>query len=242
MGAVFANTPSSGLRFETKYLVDPAVRVAVWHDLLAFMDADSHQQTPSSGYGVESLYFDTPRFAAYWEKLDGLPRRIKFRIRRYSREPGVLHFEAKEKIVDRIRKRRCVLEMVEYRAIIDGQIPSRGDAALKAFALERARFGLRPTAIVSYRRHAFVCRYDTAIRVTFDSDLLAQPAASFERPRSSPSPVLPTGQSILELKWQAGFPHWLHTIVQKYGLRNLPLSKYCLGMDALMRRGAIPYV
>ena len=241
MGAVRAKTPGDGLRFETKYLVDPSVRVAVWYDLLSLMEADSHQDASSSGYGVESLYFDTPRFAHYRHKIDGLPRRVKYRIRRYSREPSMLRFEAKEKLFDRIRKRRAVLEKDEYQAIIDGRILREDSLVLNTFAMERARCSLRPCAIVTYRRQAFVYRCDASVRVTLDTHLQAQHAASFERPRSTLCPVLPPGQSILELKWHEGLPHWLQTIVRKYGLRNLTLSKYCMGMEALMRRGAIPY-
>ena len=236
-----AKTPVSGLRFETKYLMDPARCAAIWCDLLALMEPDNHQDVPSTGYGVESLYFDTPTFTQYRHKLDGLPRRLKFRIRRYSREPELLRFEAKEKIVDRIRKRRTVLDEAEYQAIVDGRLPSHDDGVLNAFALERARTSLRPCVIVSYRRHAFYFRCDPSVRVTIDSDRLAQNADNFERTRSARCPVLTPGQSILELKWEAGFPHWLHTIVGKYGLRNLPLSKYCMGMEALMHRGGSPY-
>src|SRR5690606_30901477 len=105
VGPVLANTPNSGLRFETKYPVDPAVRTALWYDLLSLMQADTHQEAPSAGYGVESLYFDTPRFDHYWNKVDGLPRRVKFRIRRYSTSPEVRHFERSEEHTSELQSR-----------------------------------------------------------------------------------------------------------------------------------------
>ena len=49
-------------------------------------------------YRVTSLYFDTPYDTALREKLDGVDRREKFRLRYYGELPGFLKLEKKFKV------------------------------------------------------------------------------------------------------------------------------------------------
>ena len=48
-------------------------------------------------YLIRSLYFDTLPDKALREKLDGVNRREKFRIRYYNRDTSVIHLEKKSK-------------------------------------------------------------------------------------------------------------------------------------------------
>ena len=56
---------------------------------------DPHAQ--GGRYLVRSLYFDTPEDRALLEKLNGVSRREKFRIRLYNGDPDTLHLEKKYK-------------------------------------------------------------------------------------------------------------------------------------------------
>ena len=48
---------------------------------------------PGGTYRVTSLYFDTPYDTALREKLDGVDRREKFRLRYYGERPDFLKLE-----------------------------------------------------------------------------------------------------------------------------------------------------
>lgn len=240
MGAAAAKRTAVSLRNETKYTINEAVRVSLLHDLRLLMEPDPHSRGSQQGYTVESLYFDTPDWANYYQKLDGLAQRIKFRIRQYDGNAQTRRLEAKEKIVDRVRKRQVGIDSETYHALIHGLLPTPGDETVDRFVFERSRSGLRPCVIAGYRRMALVARSDPGLRVTIDTDLRAQYATNFEVRESCAGPVLPRGHSILELKWRDGFPFWFHALVQKYNLRNAPLSKYVLAVDAATRRGSLP--
>jgi hypothetical protein len=73
-------------RYEIKYLVDVAAVPQLCEDLTSRLDPD--EQGPA-GYGVWSLYYDTPGLRFYWEKIEGIRFRRKLRIRHYG-EPGAL--------------------------------------------------------------------------------------------------------------------------------------------------------
>ena len=56
-------------RLEVKYLIDRTTRTALTRDLAAFMRPDQHAGS-GGGYRVRSLYFDTPDYMAYHEKIE----------------------------------------------------------------------------------------------------------------------------------------------------------------------------
>ena len=49
-------------------------------------------------YFIRSLYFDTPTDTALRQKLDGVNRREKFRIRYYNHDTSLIHLEKKSKL------------------------------------------------------------------------------------------------------------------------------------------------
>ena len=71
-------------------------------------------------YFIRSLYFDTPEDTALREKLDGVSRREKFRIRSYNHDPGLIHLEKKSKLAGLGCKESAVLTAQETQQIIDG--------------------------------------------------------------------------------------------------------------------------
>ncbi len=61
------------------------------------MERDPHAR-PDGTYTVHSLYFDDWRDTALREKIDGLPRREKFRIRYYNGDLSFIRLEKKSKV------------------------------------------------------------------------------------------------------------------------------------------------
>ena len=61
---------------------------------------------PSGDYVVSNIYFDDIYNSAYNEKLDGVKKRDKYRIRSYNGDDSYIVLECKAKQGDRIYKRR----------------------------------------------------------------------------------------------------------------------------------------
>src|SRR5512136_598552 len=70
-------------RFELKYLIPMQVADAFRKSLGAYLVPDQHGGSCGS-YQVTSLYYDSPDYRCYWEKVEGIRFRRKLRIRRYG--------------------------------------------------------------------------------------------------------------------------------------------------------------
>ena len=70
------------LRNELKFYLNPADACFLQRRLMHVLDRDSHT-TDGLSYSVHSLYFDDPVLSAFHDKIDGLEKRAKYRIRYY---------------------------------------------------------------------------------------------------------------------------------------------------------------
>ena len=63
-------------------------------------------------YFVRSLYFDSPSSFNFYEKIDGIKKRKKFRLRTYDKKFGesALFIEQKGRNVNRVFKHRTLIE------------------------------------------------------------------------------------------------------------------------------------
>ena len=72
-------------RYELKFLVSAQTKSALLKHAQEGLTPDVHGE--DGVYRVSSLYFDSPGREAYWEKLDGVRNRAKYRLRYYGDEP-----------------------------------------------------------------------------------------------------------------------------------------------------------
>ena len=75
-------------RHEWKHEISYGDLLTLRMRLSAVMQSDSH--AIGNKYEIRSLYFDTPSDRALREKIDGVNRREKFRIRFYNRDTSFL--------------------------------------------------------------------------------------------------------------------------------------------------------
>ena len=68
------------MRHEFKHQISPGEDLVLSQRLRKLFPHDKHGG-PEGSYRITSLYFDTPYDSAYREKLDGVDRREKFRLR-----------------------------------------------------------------------------------------------------------------------------------------------------------------
>lgn len=213
-------------RHEWKHELSPADLLVLRQRLRAVMRPDPH--AVGGKYFIRSLYFDTPTDTALREKLDGVSRREKFRIRYYDLDPSVIHLEKKSKLAGLGNKQSASLTADEAQRIVDGDIAwmLHTDRPLvrELYAKMRTQ-QLRPMTIVDYTREPFVYGPGN-VRVTLDYDIrTGLRATNFLDPDC---PTIPAGDSpiILEVKWDEFLPDAIRAAVQLEGRRAAAFSKY----------------
>ncbi len=232
------------LRFEFKYLLRADVRREVERELGHFMQLDPFVGTrPERKYFVRSLYFDSADQASYFEKVDGMVHRTKFRVRTYARTPAApaaTFLELKGRHDALVFKHRAELVRGEGVRFVAGQrgmaqevmARTQAGSVLERFRFDLERRRLEPQMLIDYDRRPYVSKYDAEFRLTFDDNLHATRTPSlYPGPCENARAVL-CGYTIMEVKFRYHVPSWFHRILQSYDLRRQSISKVCKGMEA----------
>lgn len=179
-------------------------------------------------YLIRSLYFDTPEDKALREKLDGVSRREKFRIRYYNADTSCIHLEKKSKIAGLGRKDMAVLTPEQAQKIVDGELSwmagSEAPLIVELYSKMRTQ-RLRPKTIVDYTREPFVYSPGN-VRVTLDYNIRTGLSCTDFLNTACPTIPVPDSPAILEVKWDAFLPDAVRDLVQLPGRRSSAFSKY----------------
>ena len=104
-------------RHELKYAITSADYFALRQRLRTVMKADPHVGADGC-YTIRSVYFDNYRDKALREKIDGVQRREKFRIRYYNDDFSFITLEKKIKHNELCMKLDAPLTREEFRSIL----------------------------------------------------------------------------------------------------------------------------
>ncbi|MFA5365610.1 MAG: polyphosphate polymerase domain-containing protein [Candidatus Bathyarchaeia archaeon] len=160
------------LRHELKYPLDNMQYQLLRKNLATVLKPDPHME-PDGSYHIRSLYFDDIKNSAYFDKIAGVPRRKKYRIRIYNFSDKFIKLERKTKLNQYINKQWVKLTREEADKILVGNIDFLSNSSsrlLREFYCASRCSLLRPVALVDYRREAFVCSIGN-VRITFDIGL-----------------------------------------------------------------------
>ena len=113
-------------RHEEKFKINFSDMLTVRQRMRCVAYPDPH--TVNGVYRIRSLYFDSASDKALREKLDGVSRREKFRIRCYNGDSSVIHLEKKSKIGGLGNKQTAPLTAEQTQRIIDGNIAWMADS------------------------------------------------------------------------------------------------------------------
>lgn len=211
-------------RHELKYAVHIADYYLLRNRIKFLMQAD-----PNAGengtYIIRSLYFDNPEDKALREKLDGVSKREKFRIRMYNGDEGFIRLEKKSKQNGLNSKESDIITKAEALAIISLDFPQIR-LIQKPLAAELYRKmqteGLRAKTIVEYTREAYVYNAGN-VRVTFDSDIKTGIFSTDFF--GNPPLVKSVDTALLEVKYDEFIPEAVAQLLQ-LNLRAGAFSKY----------------
>ena len=194
--------------------------------LRAVMEPDPH--AADGKYTIRSLYFDNPDDKALREKIDGVNRREKFRLRYYNCDPSLIHLEKKSKLNGLGTKFSAEVSAEEAQRVVSGELDWMIEAdrpLLRELYVKMRSQGLRPKTIVDYTREPFVFRPGN-VRVTLDYDIrTGLGGTDFLDPRAL---TVPAGDApiLLEVKWDEYLPDIIRDIVQLPGRHVSAFSKY----------------
>lgn len=223
-------------RLELKYLVDLDTRVAMQRVLRARL-VPGEFVGASGAYPVLSLYYDGQSLPLYLDKLAGIERRVKVRLRTYawSFAGGAPWFlEAKHKDGAAIAKRRLELAA----GALDPMRPASWDALgpeAAPFLHARESLRLEPAVGVWYQREVLVSAAGD-LRVTWDTSIRALfPGEPMSRTRlyDETRALMDDSWAVLEIKAQQSLPVWLGALVRSAGLTSESVSKYVRALDTL---------
>ena len=194
--------------------------------LRAVMEPDPH--AVDGRYFIRSLYFDNLRDKALREKLDGVNKREKFRVRYYNGDPSVIHLEKKSKRGGLGTKYSAPLSGDETRRILEGDLAwmlNSPHSLVQELYCKMLGQGLEPKTIVDYTREPYIYAPGN-VRVTLDYDIrTGLSCMDFLDPDC---PTIPAGDApiLLEVKWDEFLPDIIRDIVQLPGRHASAFSKY----------------
>ena len=213
-------------RHELKHYLNAADCAQLRARLLAVTRPDKNAVSDGS-YTVRSLYFDNYMDKAVTEKLSGLSRREKFRLRYYNNDTSYIRLEKKRKTNRLCYKESATITNEQCRALLAGhfdvlRVPE-SPLLMELYAKIHYQ-NLRPRNIVEYRREAYIYRTGN-VRITFDRNIrTSNNIIGFLNPTAPTIPA--TGAIILEIKYDNFLPNIIRDLVQMGSRNQTEFSKY----------------
>ena len=212
-------------RHEVKHEINLSDMYEIRQRLRAVTYPDPH--AIDGKYLIRSLYFDNLYDKALMEKVNGLSRREKFRIRYYNGDTSVIHLEKKSKFDHLCNKISAPLSKDEVQSIVDGNIDWMADSkypVVKELYTKMKIQGLRGKTIVDYTREPFIFPAGN-VRVTLDYNIRSGMfCTDFLNPDCVTVPV--SDSIILEVKWDGFLPDIIRDVVALDDRREGAFSKY----------------
>ena len=213
-------------RHEYKFLLNPEDVLSIRPRLLSVLSPDPHAGADGK-YRIRSLYFDDAADHALWEKLNGVSRRAKFRIRFYNGDDGFIRLEKKVKVAGLGTKISAAISREETERIVSGEIEwmAQDERPLLRELYVRMQYdALKPKTIVDYVREPFLYAPGN-VRVTLDSDIRSG-GVSTELFDDVPTVPVLWNQTVLEVKYDNFLPRPVQDVIQMLDRGQGAFSKY----------------
>lgn len=220
----------AGFRNEYKYLCTGDQLTVERSRLSSLLRPDPYAGKGGS-YVVRSVCFDDPEDSCLLENEAGSDPRAKYRLRIYNGSDRRILLERKAKVRGLTHKDAIVLDRGDAESLLLGRIPfprPEDNPLYRRMLVDMQLRVLRPKVIIQYVRTPFVLHAGD-VRVTLDENIVSSGAVERFFGTDIPvRPVLPSGQGVLEVKWEALLPSWLYRSLQLEDLHWTAFSKYYL--------------
>ncbi len=159
-------------RHELKFKISESASEVLKQKLSLIMATDDNAFFEDGSYLIKSLYFDDLNSKSYYEKMDGVLYRKKYRIRIYNDDDSFIRLEKKMKHNNMTAKEQMLISKDIYCKILNGNYDEihNAEGLLLEFLNDAKTKGLIPSIIVGYHRIAFIYPISD-VRITFDSNI-----------------------------------------------------------------------
>ena len=215
-------------RTELKHIITLMDAQLIRSRMRPILQLDPHAG-PDRRYFIRSLYFDTVEDKAYYEKMDGVSNREKYRIRYYDHDTNFIRLEKKSKRNNAASKEGATLKKDQVEAILHGDdafLIKAPEPLCREFYVKLRTERLLPKVIVDYYREAYICPWGN-VRVNLDNDLRSSiGSCDIFNPESINTHSMDPGLCILEIKYDHFLPDFIRDIVQLNNCMTSAVSKY----------------
>lgn len=210
-------------RFEHKYIVPTVTVPEIREFIKGYTKPDEHGQF----YNIKNIYLDTNDLKYFSEHLSS-PDRYKLRARSYG-DSNDVSLEVKRKNNGHIIKSRHVIPKKEFVDLLNN---GSNVSFIKLMALDNAK----PVLVIDYSREAYNANDNSGARVTFDRDIKYKPTDSFDFNQAADKQIMPSSETVLELKYSGEMPEFMKKLVKKFKLTKQPMSKYVSSIADLLSK------
>ena len=217
-------------RHELKFKISNNAAEVLKQKLSLILDKDKYAYYSDGSYLIKSLYFDDRESSSYYEKMDGVLCRKKYRIRMYNDDDTFIRLEKKMKHNNWTAKEQILISKDIYSKILDGKIDEieNPECLLLEFINDYKTKGLIPSVIVEYHRVAFTYPV-SEVRITFDSNIESSlynyDLFDTSYPRFD---VSEKGKQVLEVKFNEVLPLHIANILNDIPSCREAVSKFAL--------------
>lgn len=216
-------------RHEFKYQCSAVELEVIKSRLNGLLSIDKH--APNGVYCVRSMYFDNYSNSCFFENENGTDLREKYRIRIYNADSSRISLEQKNKVHGKTQKKSCLLSLEQYRNLLSegaNSISDKNDRLLNKFLYLKDTQLMKPVTIVEYDRIPYVYA-DGNVRITLDMNIRSSlNFSNFFSSTLSTRQILPSGQHLIEVKYDEFLPSFIKEIMGIDSLRQTTFSKYYL--------------
>lgn len=216
-------------RHELKFKISNGSAEVLKSQLSLILDKDKNALSDGS-YVIKSLYFDDINSNSYYEKLDGVLYRKKFRIRTYNDDDNFIRLEKKMKHNNLTSKEQMLISKGIYSKILNGKINEikNPEGLLEEFLNDIKLKGLLPSIIVEYNRVAFIYPVSD-VRITFDSNIKSGLYNYDLFDDKSPTyRVIENDKQVLEVKYNEVLPSHIANILSTVPSVREAVSKFAI--------------
>ena len=219
-------------RHELKFKISNSAAEVLKQKLSLILKKDKNAYYSDGSYLIKSLYFDDLDSSSYYEKMDGVLYRKKYRIRIYNNNDEFIRLEKKMKHNTYTAKEQILISKDIYSKILNGKLDEIDSPTglLEEFITNSKTKHLVPSVIVLYHRTAFTYPI-SEVRITFDShiqsglynyDLFDNEVPMYD--------VSESGKQVLEVKFNEVLPLHIANI-----LNDIPSCKEAVSKFAICR-------
>lgn len=220
-------------RHEYKFILSVSQSLILRERMAGLMKRDAYGGE-SGGYEIRSVYFDDYDNTCYMQNEAGTDPRSKYRIRCYNASDDRIVLEKKikqngmtKKLQQGLTKEQYELLMTTEGALIGSAVHDAPPLVQELLILKQTRM-MQPKVIVAYERTPFTEAAGN-VRVTFDDGIFsATDFDGFFEERLHKRPVMPVGETLMEVKFDEFLPAYIKEALETGRLTQTTFSKYYL--------------